>query len=488
MTTVNRTTNASSPSMLQSLAFPISAPQREILVVIDTGTEGYAQLVAGVVPGARLLLLDSGADGAVDGMARISEAIAQHSPQAIHLIAHGAPGCLYLGNTELSLNTLAAHASSLSHWFSPTLNPASTANSAPSLVLYGCHVGAGDAGEEFVQKLHQLTGANVFAASGPVGAAAQGGSWQLDVQAGAVAHDATPASLAISPQAQATYAGVLGWVVGEKEVSDYLPPLSTAPTFNPANDLVSNEEFGASVSIFGEYAVVGIPLDDPGDDSQPATGAVYLYKQVGGNWQKVQRLTVPQVSLTEATTAGASPLEFTYGSAVAITGFPASKPTSYRIVVGDPTGVADKNPNDQPTFTPAPSAGRVYVYDLNPSTGVVELKQRLDGLPDGRAASGADDISDDAFGSAVAVSGDVIVVGAPNATSYLDLAGSETDAGAVYIFENSPTVPSGLEPPFPLQNNNRAKPLSMSKKLPFKYSQSYLCPCRQQPPGYFCGH
>ncbi len=425
----NCTTNASAPAM-RNLNLS-SVPSNRPLVVIDRGAEDYQKLVAGVVPGVQVVLLSPNEDG----IEQVTQAIAQFSPSTVHLIAHGAPGCLYLGNGELSLDTLASHAGRLSQWFSGI--------TAPRLMLYGCRVAAGDAGEEFIHKLHQLTGASISAATGPIGAAARGGSWNLDVEQGS----STSADLALTAVAQRSYAGVLGWVIAEKENSTDVDPdeLLNSPI---TNDLVSNEEFGASVSIFGEYAVVGIPFDAPVNNADPnvgplnddvATGALYVYKLVGGNWEKQQRLTVPQDALDETT----DPLTLSYGSTVAITAIEqAAGDPLYRIVVGDPTGAGDTNPVDTGTFTEGES-GRVYVYDLNPTTGEWDLSARLQGFPDPREAgdptTAPSAISLDEFGSAVATSEDFIVVGAPQATSYLDLANrSEAQAGAAYIFEKQP--------------------------------------------------
>ncbi|MEM9903636.1 MAG: DUF4347 domain-containing protein [Cyanobacteria bacterium P01_D01_bin.44] len=52
----------------------------------------------------------------------------------------------------------------------------------PSLLLYGCNAAYGDAGEEFVTKLHNLTNANIAAAAHPVGNPQKSSSWQLGQQ------------------------------------------------------------------------------------------------------------------------------------------------------------------------------------------------------------------------------------------------------------------------------------------------------------------
>ncbi|NMG61257.1 DUF4347 domain-containing protein, partial [Geitlerinema sp. P-1104] len=53
-----------------------------------------------------------------------------------------------------------------------------------AIALYGCQVAAGDAGAEFVERLHHLTGATISASTRVVGQADLGGTWNLDVQQG----------------------------------------------------------------------------------------------------------------------------------------------------------------------------------------------------------------------------------------------------------------------------------------------------------------
>ncbi len=48
----------------------------------------------------------------------------------------------------------------------------------PSLILYGCNVTTGDAGAEFFEKLHRLTGVSIAASATPTGNAALNGNWR----------------------------------------------------------------------------------------------------------------------------------------------------------------------------------------------------------------------------------------------------------------------------------------------------------------------
>ncbi len=155
---------SSSPSKLNST-----------VVFIDAGVQSYLTLAEGV-----------NSDVAVYILARESDAIeqitdvlkGQSSLESVHIISHGAPGCLYLGDTQLSLSSLDRYRSQLQQWFN-----ASSQRSLVSLAIYGCNAAAGDAGEEFFTKLGQITGAQLYGATQKVGNIAQGGTWQLAPQA-----------------------------------------------------------------------------------------------------------------------------------------------------------------------------------------------------------------------------------------------------------------------------------------------------------------
>ena len=145
------------------------------IIFIDSTVNDYGSLIKGVNPSAHVVILVPNRDG----VAQITTALQKYTYiEAVHIVSHGSPGCLKLGNTKLSLHTLEKYAQELEIW-SKTI-------SSSSLLLYGCNVAAGDAGEEFLQKLQQLTQANIAASAKPTGSKALGGDWNLEVTTGAV--------------------------------------------------------------------------------------------------------------------------------------------------------------------------------------------------------------------------------------------------------------------------------------------------------------
>lgn len=152
------------------------------LVFIDSRVKDYQILAHGVTPNTEIIVLKATEDavGQITGVLQVRKNIA-----AIHIISHGSPGCLYLGNTQFSLKTLERYARDLQTW-STTL-ASSDRFSSPSIVLYGCKVAAEDQGVQFVERLSQITGVAVAASTTLTGNAALGGNWNFEMTTGAIA-------------------------------------------------------------------------------------------------------------------------------------------------------------------------------------------------------------------------------------------------------------------------------------------------------------
>ncbi|HIK14652.1 MAG TPA: DUF4347 domain-containing protein [Leptolyngbyaceae cyanobacterium M33_DOE_097] len=177
------------------------------LVVIDTAVEDYPFLVDGVVQGATVLVLDRDRDG----IEQTSQAILDLgcNVTSLHLVAHGSPGCLHLGNTELSLQTIESYSLHLTSWFLPSWFYASQNSVIPTLYLYSCCAVSGEAGAELMHRLHDLTGARVAASTVPLGAVDQVNNWELNAVIATRSTDAFTPQLPFLADTLANYAGVL---------------------------------------------------------------------------------------------------------------------------------------------------------------------------------------------------------------------------------------------------------------------------------------
>ena len=136
------------------------------IVFIDASLSDYQTLQAGIIEGVKTVIISP----EQDGIEQISQILQQHPHiTTIHILSHGAPGCLYLGNSQLNLTNIHNYTQHLQQW------------QPQNILLYGCNVAAGDAGAEFIHKLHQITNATISASTTKTGNAALGGNWELEV-------------------------------------------------------------------------------------------------------------------------------------------------------------------------------------------------------------------------------------------------------------------------------------------------------------------
>ncbi|NJR69830.1 MAG: DUF4347 domain-containing protein [Synechococcales cyanobacterium CRU_2_2] len=153
----------------------LSEPRLASLVILDSGLEHVQQLWADVNARTMACVLHP----EQDGVEQITQILARY-PQimSLHLVSHGRSGQLHLGTSTLSLETLPQYEAQIAQW--------SMALRGVDLLLYGCEVGQGAMAQKFLQKLHQLTGANIAASSQRVGQTGQGVQWYLDQRVGSV--------------------------------------------------------------------------------------------------------------------------------------------------------------------------------------------------------------------------------------------------------------------------------------------------------------
>lgn len=164
------------------------------LVFVDAGIADAETLVAGVVPGAEVVLLTPDQDG----VSQITQVLAKRQElSSVHIISHGMSAGLQLGTAQLNLDTLNTYASQLQTW-AGALTPDA------DILFYACNLVATASGKQFLEQVSQLTGADVAASSDRTGSAALGGDWDLEVSQGTIESD-----LALQLWAQSAYQAVL---------------------------------------------------------------------------------------------------------------------------------------------------------------------------------------------------------------------------------------------------------------------------------------
>ena len=128
------------------------------LVFIDSGVEDYESLAAGVLPGQQVVILDRTKNGIEQITSEIEKYASTYGAiDSVHIISHGSSGSIQLGNTALNSDNIEQYKGQLEKW-QTSLAPQA------DIMLYGCDVAAGT-GANFVDKLSQLTGADVAAST-----------------------------------------------------------------------------------------------------------------------------------------------------------------------------------------------------------------------------------------------------------------------------------------------------------------------------------
>jgi uncharacterized repeat protein (TIGR02059 family) len=236
------------------------APVNEI-VFLDAGIDGFQDLATGVRPGIPVVLVD----GRSDGLLQIAQTLEASGPlQAVHIISHGQPGTLWLGAGRVDMQSL-AHYQDIWPAFRHALG------NSGEILLYGCEVAKGEAGERFVARFAELTGAQVAASESLVGNAEQGGSWDLRHGNGLIA-----AELALNDAARTGFHGVLTVPTGTFTIGQWsatLSPTVDDPTTSSTIKSDGTAGTGADTGLMAQIITPGSQVAFIGTTPADWTGA-----------------------------------------------------------------------------------------------------------------------------------------------------------------------------------------------------------------------
>ncbi|MEM1221841.1 MAG: FG-GAP repeat protein [Verrucomicrobiota bacterium] len=157
-----------------------------------------------------------------------------------------------------------------------------------------------------------------------------------------------------------------------------------------ADDNAAGDRFGSAVSVFEDTALIGAPRDDDGHSD---AGSASIFVRTGADWTQQQKLT-----------AGDGAAEDRFGYSVSIDG-----DTALIGVAGD---------NDMGT-----GSGSAYVFVRSGTTWTQESKLTSD-----------DSAAGDRFGASVSISGNTALIGADLDDDIVDASGS------AYVFVRTGTV------------------------------------------------
>jgi len=185
----------------------------------------------------------------------------------------------------------------------------------------------------------------------------------------------------------------------------------TQQAFLKASNAASADLFGNSVALDADTLVVGAPLEDSSasggetDNSSSQSGAAYVFVRTGTSWTQQGFLKASNTDPGDR-----------FALSIGLSGD--------TVVVG--ASGEDSSAIDGETDNSADDAGAAYIFVRN---NMIWSQQAL------LKASNAG--SDDKFASSVAISGDRLVVGAPEESSSAmggESDNSAEDAGATYVF------------------------------------------------------
>ena len=142
---------------------------------VDSNIDDYQSIISNL-DNAELIVLDS----TRNGVEQVTETLTHYSEVAgIHIISHGQAGTLQLGATDLNADNLDSYATSIRSW-------SDSLTDSGDILLYGCTIGAGAIGDDFITSLSQLTNADIAASDDLTGSRNLGGDWDLEITTGEI--------------------------------------------------------------------------------------------------------------------------------------------------------------------------------------------------------------------------------------------------------------------------------------------------------------
>ena len=234
--------------------------QARSLIIIDSSVDNIEILKAGLKPGAEVVVLHP----QLNGIEQITTLVSRRKDlQKVHLISHGSPGSLKLGDSELNLSNINNYSAEIQTWFA-------SSSDRISFLIYGCQVAFGEEGSNFVQKLHELTGADLAAATKIVGSPNDGGVWELDYEIGTI-----NSKIAFTDDVIEAYSGTFMDEEPEADAPEIELPIIEPPTIEEPiegePEAIEEPETGAAEVIEEPESDAAEVIEEPEADAPEAT-------------------------------------------------------------------------------------------------------------------------------------------------------------------------------------------------------------------------
>ncbi len=151
----------------------VAESNAKAIVFIDAGVTDINAIVRAASMDAEIVMLDAKSDGIRQIAGHLQS---RAGIQKMHIVSHGAPGELQLGDATLSMSSITgAHRDELA-----TIGSALAPDAY--IIVCGGDVSASVPGKDFVQALAAVAGANVYGSDDPAGASIPGGNRNNDIR------------------------------------------------------------------------------------------------------------------------------------------------------------------------------------------------------------------------------------------------------------------------------------------------------------------
>lgn len=172
-------------------------PPMHQIVFVDTSVTDYQRLVDDIYQNhkdAQIIYLDP----TLNGVDQVSQALANFTGlDAVHFISHSQAGVLELGNQVVNTNNLDQFSQQISNW-------QNSLSESADILFYGCDLAANAQGLALMDRLAELTKADIAASDDITGHKNLGGDWLLEQHRGSI-----EAGVIVSAVAQADWQGTL---------------------------------------------------------------------------------------------------------------------------------------------------------------------------------------------------------------------------------------------------------------------------------------
>ena len=169
--------SSSDQALFDALAAYDTSAARQEIVFLSPSVRDYQQLLDNISPNVEVFVLDP----TRDGVAQMAEVLAGRTAiDAIHLIGEGTEAQMHLGSSFLTQESISSTYAQQFQQIGQSLSQNA------DMLIYGCNFGRGDAGQQAIQTLAALTGADVAASDNRTGHSSESADWILETSFGSI--------------------------------------------------------------------------------------------------------------------------------------------------------------------------------------------------------------------------------------------------------------------------------------------------------------